>query len=304
MSGCNKCSRRSFLTGALTSAMMLACGVLPVAAENAPLNFTGKEVLDRILSRARQGKWQLLPMSELMGKVACEFLGTPYKAFTLELSSRDEIVSVNLKCLDCVTFFETTLALSRLIKLGGTSAADLLKQIAFLRYYGGTAGDFSTRLHYTSGWFIDNQRKGVVRLLEDLPGAMPFSPKVNFMSTHPSAYPQLSDPQLVEKIKAREEALNRERLSYVPLAKLAGVEPFLQSGDIVGVCTRLSGLDIEHTGLVLRQGRGASSSVHFMDASSRKRNMKVVIEPGPLSRAFNWSSQLTGVVFARPLEPK
>ena len=90
----------------------------------------------------------------------------------------------------------------------------------------------------------------------------------------------------------------------MPLAKLAGVEPFLQSCDIVGVCTRLSGLDIEHTGLVLRQGRGSSSSVHFMDASSRKRNMKVVIEPGPLSRAFNWSSQLTGVVFARPLEPK
>ncbi|HNA74964.1 MAG TPA: DUF1460 domain-containing protein, partial [Candidatus Obscuribacter sp.] len=275
-----------------------------VAAERELSSFTGKEVLERILARARQGNWQRLPMSELMGKVACEFLGTPYKAFTLELSSSAEIVSANLKYLDCVTFFETTLALSRLIKLGGSSAADLLKQIALLRYYGGAAGDFSTRLHYTSGWFIDNQRKGVVRLLDNLPGAMPFLLYVNFMSSHPSAYPQLADAQLVEKIKAREEALNRERLSYVPLAKLAGVEPFLQSGDIVGVCTRLSGLDIEHTGLVLRQGRGASSSVHFMDASSRKRNMKVVIEPGPLSRAFNWSSQLTGVVFARPLEPK
>ena len=273
-----------------------------VAALPQPPAFTGKEVFDRILLRARQGQWRLLPMSDLMGKVACEFLGTPYKAFTLEFSH--EIVSANLRGLDCVTFFETTLAMSRLIKLGGKSPDELLKQIAFLRYYGGVAGDFSTRLHYTSGWFLDNQRKGVVKLLDNLPGAVPFSPQVNFMSTHPSAYPQLSEARLVEQIKAREEALNGEQLSCVPLAKLAAVEPFLQSGDIVGVCTGLAGLDIEHTGLVLRRGRGASSSVHFMDASSRKRNMKVVIEPGPLSRAFNWSSRLTAVVFARPLEPK
>lgn len=274
-----------------------------VAASPQAPAFTGQEVFDRILLRARQGQWRLLPMPDLMGKVACEFLGTPYKAFTLEFSRR-EIVSANLLYLDCVTFFETALAMSRLIKLGGKSPQELLKQIAFLRYYGGVAGDFSTRLHYTSGWFLDNQRKGVVKLLDNLPGAVPFSPRVNFMSTHPSAYPQLSDPRLVEQIRAREEALSEERLSCVPLAKLALVEPFLQSGDIVGVCTGLSGLDIEHTGLVLRRGRGASSTVHFMDASSRKCNMKVVIEPGPLSRAFNWSSQLTAVVFARPLEPK
>jgi hypothetical protein len=38
-----------------------------------------------------------------------------------------------------------------------------------------------------------------------------------------------------------------------------------------------------------------------MDASSSRRNMRVTLERD-ISKCLNWSSKLTGVMFARPLE--
>ena len=39
-----------------------------------------------------------------------------------------------------------------------------------------------------------------------------------------------------------------------------------------------------------------------MDASSSKKKMKVTFETGPFHSALNWSTALTGAMFARPLE--
>ena len=83
------------------------------------------------------------------------------------------------------------------------------------------------------------------------------------------------------------------------MPKLAGVEPLLKTGDIVGVCTTEPGIDIAHTGLVYRDEAGVP---HFMDASSSKSKMRVTIEPGPIGGALNWSKKLTGAMFARPVE--
>ena len=80
--------------------------------------------------------------------------------------------------------------------------------------------------------------------------------------------------------------------------KLAAAEHLLQTGDIVGVATAEQGIDIAHTGLCIKDEQGI---VHFMDASSARRSMKVTLEPD-ISKCLNWSSKLTGVMFARPLE--
>ena len=58
------------------------------------------------------------------------------------------------------------------------------------------------------------------------------------------------------------------------------------------------GIDIAHTGLCIKDDQGV---VHFMDASSSRKNMKVTLE-SEISKCLNWSSKLTGVMFARPLE--
>ena len=87
-------------------------------------------------------------------------------------------------------------------------------------------------------------------------------------------------------------------MKYLPMEKLEAAEPLLKTGDIVGVTTSQTGIDIAHTGLCIKDEDGI---VHFMDASSARSRMKVTVEP-QISKCLNWSSKLTGVMIARPLE--
>jgi hypothetical protein len=190
--------------------------------------------------------------------------------------------------------------MARMIKRGKSSPEDLIAEVGFTRYRGGKMGDFTTRLHYTSDWFVDNEAKGVVKILApELPGAEPFTQKVGIMSRHPEKYRQLkAHPELIPAIRLTEDKINARSLKYLPLDKIKAAEPLLQTGDIVGVCTTEEGIDIAHTGLCIKDEQGI---VHFMDASSSRRNMKVTLE-SDISTCLNWSRKLTGVMFARPLE--
>ncbi len=294
-------TRRQFLYSILAYMGLWSVAGMTASAEQ-QLDFQGLDVFDRIMRRATADQWSALPIGEVMGRVAKELEGTPYKEATLELSPDKEICSVNLAGLDCVTFFESTLDLARTIKSGGKTSADLLKQIAYTRYRGGNIGDYSSRLHYTTDWFIDNAKKGVVKLLTELPGSEPFIPRVGFMTGHPEKYRQLAaHPELIPAMRRVESIINSySTLKYVPMDRLAGVEKLLKTGDIVGVCTSQAGIDIAHTGIIFRDEQGVA---HFMDASSKKSRMKVTIESGPISGALNWSKNLSGAMFARPLEP-
>jgi hypothetical protein len=266
------------------------------------LHFEGQDVFTRIVSQASAERWSRLPIGELIGKIAMELKGTPYVGFTLELSKDSEYCVVNLKGLDCVTFFEDSLCMARMIKRGKGSLADLVKEVRTTRYRGGKMGDFTTRIHYTTDWFVDNQAKGVVTILTpSLPGAKPFTQKVGIMSQHPENYRQLvAHPELLPRIRLCEDRINARSLMYLPMDKLAAAEHLLQTGDIVGVATTEPGIDIAHTGLCIKDEQGV---VHFMDASSSRRSMRVTLEPD-ISRCLNWSPKLTGVMFARPLELK
>jgi hypothetical protein len=147
---------------------------------------------------------------------------------------------------------------------------------------------------------VDNEAKGVVKILTpDLPGAQPFTQKVGIMSEHPENYRQLAaHPELLPTIRLAEEKINARSLKYLPMDKLAAAEHLLQTGDIVGVATAEQGIDIAHTGLCIKDEQGVA---HFMDASSSRTSMRVTLEP-EISKCLNWSSKLTGVMIARPLE--
>jgi hypothetical protein len=265
-------------------------------------HFDGQDIFTRIVNQAATDKWSQLPMGELIGKIAMELKGTPYVGFTLELSKDKEYCVVNLKGLDCVTFFEDSLCMARMLKKGKSTPQDLLAEVQTTRYRDGKMGDFTSRLHYTTDWLVDNEAKGVVKILTpELPGAAPFTQKVGIMSQHPENYRQLqAHPELLAAIRQMEDRINARSLKYLPMNKLAGAEHLLQTGDIVGVATTETGIDIAHTGLCIKDEQGI---VHFMDASSSRRNMKVTLEP-QISTCLNWSSKLSGVMFARPLEPR
>src|SRR6185295_5642146 len=145
--------------------------------------FKGQDIFTRIIDKARSEKWKTLPIGELIGKIAMELKDTPYVGFTLEVSKDVERCVVNLTGLDCVTFFEDSLCLARMIKRGKHSPEGLVKEVQLTRYRGGEMGDFTSRLHYTTDWFVDNAAKGVVKILTpELPGAEPFTQKVGIMT--------------------------------------------------------------------------------------------------------------------------
>jgi hypothetical protein len=272
------------------------------ATEEKAQAFKGEDVFAKLLKQAKAGKWSALPIGECMKRVAMALEGTPYVGFTLELDKDNEICSVNLAGLDCVTFFEDTLDFSRMLKKGGESPEAMLAEIGFTRYRGGKMTDFTSRLHYTTDWMYDNEKKGVVRILApELPGSAPFTQKVGIMSAKPKNYRQLAaHPELIPTIKKFEDEINARQTAFVPMDKLAEAQKHLKSGDIVGIATSEAGIDIAHTGLVIVDDKGVP---HFMDASSSKKKMKVTFEPGPISESLNYSKKHTGAVFARPLEP-
>ncbi len=263
-------------------------------------DFKGQDVFDRIVGKASAENWSKLPIGELIGKIALELKGTPYVGFTLELSKDSEPCVVNLTGLDCVTFFEDSLCMARMLKHGKSSPEDLIAEIQTTRYRGGKMGDFTTRLHYTTDWFVDNEQKGVVKILTlELPGAEPFTQKVGIMSEHPENYRQLAaHPELVPKMRVIEEKINGRSLKYLPMDKLPAAEHLLQTGDIVGIATTARGIDMAHTGLCIKDEEGV---VHFMDASSSRAKMRVTLE-AEISKSLHWSPRLSGVMFARPLE--
>lgn len=293
-------SRRSFLLRIVAGIGLASFDAFPVSALAPNEAFAGQATLEKILSNAEAQKWRELAIGDLIGRVAMNLVGTPYVANTLELSIDKEICSANLTGLDCVTFFETSLALARMIKKGLKTPEDLLAQLRYIRYRNGILGDYTTRLHYMSEWFADNERKKVVSLLRDLPGSATLVPQLNFMSSHPQSYRQLAgNSKLTDKIRQIEAEINKLSLTYVPVDKVSTAEPHLKTGDIVAICKNVPGLDATHTGLVFRTKDGVT---HLIDASSMKKNMRVVLEPDSISTTLkNWNA--TGAIFARPLEP-
>jgi len=115
-------TRREFLRGASIGTISLF-GVSAIAGTadvvSGPLqHFEGQEVFDRIIAKSTAQNWKKLPIGEVIGKVAMELKGTPYVGFTLEVSQDSEPCVVTLDGLDCVTFFEDSLDMARMIKQG------------------------------------------------------------------------------------------------------------------------------------------------------------------------------------------
>ena len=108
-------SRRQFLRNVLSA--LAVCAAPAFATTTGQLTaFQGKDIFNRIQTKAVANNWRVLPIGDLIGKIALQLEGTHYKANTLELSVDSEICSVNLTALDCVTFFETSLAFARMLK--------------------------------------------------------------------------------------------------------------------------------------------------------------------------------------------
>ena len=124
-----------------------------------------------------------------------------------------------------------------------------------------------------------------------LEGEISRSLLLNFMSSNRALYPKLQSHALFDCIKVREEA-RRVQQRFIPLEAIESVLPSLQSGDLFAIATRVQGLDVSHTGVLVRSGAQ-------VDAIHAAPGRGVMRSPG-LARYLRSVPDAIGVVIVRP----
>jgi hypothetical protein len=247
-----------------------------------------------------------MPLGDAMARLGRTFVGTPYVPSTLEVDGPERLV-INFQGLDCVTFVENVLTLSRFVRsgnvtemLGDRVAAEeryeaLLTEI---RYRQGHIEGYPSRLHYFTDWIASNEERGLVRDVTREIGADLDTEPVDFMTTHTEAYRQLSDPAHVSRIREAEERLTERGRWYVPQDRLAAASPTIRDGDIIAATSTVPGLDVAHTGLAL----WVDGRLHLLHAPLVGEAVQV--SELPLAERLLGIRGQDGVIVARPTEAR
>jgi hypothetical protein len=241
----------------LMAALTLAALLVPTTPK--PWPDADWRVLDRKVRWAVAQRLDTLPLGTAIARLGETFVGTTYTPGTLEAAGPEHVV-VNLHEFDCVTFIENMLAMTRFIRQDGLAAladrsvaeAHYVRYLEELRYRAGHLDGYASRLHYFSEWLSDNAQRGRLLLLARELGGVPDTEPLSFMSAHPAAYRQLTDPGVPEAIRAMERQLNAgPKRWYIPEDHIAAVAPRIRDGDLIAATSTLPGLDVAHTGIAL-----------------------------------------------------
>lgn len=274
-----------------------ASAATPAAATTARMRFhcdSDTTVINQLLAQGRESG--LTGANALIEFYARQLLGTPYVAHTLE--GDEELLTINIHQLDCLTFIETLYALTRCTLNQRYSWRDFAANIENVRYRGGEMGDYSTRIHYISEWIIDNHVRGnLVEVTPDLPHADYMVKNIDYMTRHTDSYRQLkNDTAMVEKIRRHE--LRNHRFPYLKRSWLndKDVKAALRSGDFVTLVTKTEGLDVSHNGIIIVD----KGEPYLLDASMS--GGKVMLESKPLFKFLERSKTNIGVRVFRMMQ--
>jgi len=258
--------------------------------------FSNTSISDKIIKDAKKLMWHKLPINELIIKVAKNFVGIPYVAHTLEINEKEQCV-VDLNGLDCVTFFENSLCIARIIKKQLYTFNDLIKEVTFTRYRDGILIDYTSRLHYTSDWINNNVQKKVVRMIGEEYNFPSFKPNVYYMSKNPNKYKQLANnTKFIEEIKKIENEINKLNLYYIPKDNISEYMKYIYNGDILALRTNIEGLDYSHTGLAFKE----KDTFRLFHASTKTGNVLIDVN---IEEYLKSKKRDVGITVIRALEP-
>lgn len=208
----------------------------------------------------------------LMVFYANKLLGTPYVAHTLEGDT--EKLTINIDELDCTTFVETLYALTRTTLSQRTTWRDYANNLESIRYRNGVMSDYSSRLHYMSDWIINNSSRGNIKdITPDFKSCKYMVKTIDFMSKHRNSYQSLKDSIQFEKICNFEIAFRSHRFPYIKKEVVNSKETkrTFKSGDIIGMVTKIEGLDISHLGIVIKE----NNQLYFINASMSGKKVQL-----------------------------
>lgn len=251
-----------------------------------------REKLEGFLARLSEGNYSGKSPNELNIEIGQWFLATPYVEKTLELPGSEKLV-INLTGLDCTTFLETVVTMSRLAEKGKFNFTDFERELEELRYREGNNDGYPSRLHYFSDWIFENEQKGILQDVTKEVGGSPYANAPTFMSENPQFYRQLSESENLGAIKETESKIEKRGYFYIPKADIASLEKNIKSGDLIAITTSMNNLDIVHTGFAFEK----NGRIHLLHASSK--NMEVEISEKPLSDYLAGNKSQSGIMVAR-----
>lgn len=227
---------------------------------------------------------------EYMTYFANQLIGTPYVAHTLE--GEKEYLTINIDQLDCTTFVETLIALTRSAMAKSPTWYSYADNLEKVRYHDGQLGDYTSRLHYISAWIVENTTRGYFKeITADIPRAENQIKSLNYMSQHRDSYPAMKSDSIYNGIKHLESGYNMHMFPYISKHNLTkkDVIECLKNGDIICLTTKIDGLDVTHLGIIQYKGE----KPHLLHASSLKK--EVTIDKYDLYEMIRNDRNCTGV---------
>ena len=254
---------------------------------------------------------------DLMIMAAKKLLGNEYVAGTLEEGDSED-VRVYLSKTDCIIFVETCMNLALTVKKYGKDAdfEKLCQMIRQSRYRDGMVRCYSDRIHYTTEWIRQGEKRGILDDITLKCGGQVYDHPIYFMTKNYKKYKHLKDAEVEEEccspednqetctmnqatkdyntIAKVENELNSKPYTYIPQDKIKANEKSIKSGDIIGYMSTTNGLDIAHVAIAFWRKDGKLGFIH---ASMGK--MKVVIDEKTIAEYANASKYINGIKVIR-----
>jgi Protein of unknown function (DUF1460) len=277
--------------------------VPPPSAPRLPLEtvFKGESKFHAVVAKAERENWRRLPIGERTVLVARELVGVPYVNYTLEVDDRIESPVVNLKGMDCWTYYENALAISRMLryKPGPYKPQDMLHMVEIERYRNGVCtGNYLSRMHHLEEVFYDNQRRGyATNITPRLPGAVRLRREIREMTVQWKNYRYLrSNPSLVAPMGKIEAQVSDLPVYHIPKSKVRAVESQLQNGDICAITTTWHSGYTSHVGLIMK----IKNRAYFAHATSDRDKGRMTLIDKPITEYLSGSSKHAGIIICRP----
>lgn len=265
--------------------------------------FKGESKFRSIVAKAIRENWRELPIGDRTIRVARELTGSPYVNYSLEVDNRIESPVVNLNAMDCWTFYENSLAISRMLALkhGPYRPEDMLQMIEIERYRNGTCtGNYLSRMHQLEEVFHDNQRRGLAtNITARLHGSVRIKREIHEMTVQWRNYRYLKhNPSLIGPMGKIEARVSKLPVYHVPKDKVRAAEACLQNGDICAITTHDPNAYTSHVGLIVKiHGRA-----YFTHATSERSKGRMIIIDRPVSDYLYENSKHAGMIICRPLD--
>lgn len=269
-------SEPSYIPGAVRTLLIIAfllATAISVSAEEEYINLGNwtEPKLDTLMEK----KSNKTGAPEQIAFLSAEFLGTPYKDHTLTGDKNTpEVFTINLAGMDCFTYIDYVEAL-RVSK----NFPEFKDSIQNIRYEDGEVA-FKNRNHFFTDWPVNNPTH-VKDVTRDIGGDRAAAINKNLNVKKDGSY-------YLPGIEPKER-----EIYYLPSDTIdAETMEKLNTGDYVGIYTELPGLDVTHTGIVIKKDGRA----YLRHASSRSVNEKVVDED-----LLEYIQNKPGLVVFRPI---